>query len=111
MHGALYIILKESLKRVPVLGWGMQFYGFIFLARNWKKDQERFKYRLNKLAQPNVTGERSPMWLLIFPEGTNLSNNGRNASKKFADKTGIVRLGFPSPVCRIIPHLLLIVVR
>ena len=28
MHGAIYIILKDSLKWVPILGWGMQFYGF-----------------------------------------------------------------------------------
>jgi lysocardiolipin and lysophospholipid acyltransferase len=28
MHGAIYIILKDSLKWVPLIGWGMQFYGF-----------------------------------------------------------------------------------
>ena len=28
MHGAIYIILKDSLKWIPVIGWGMQFYGF-----------------------------------------------------------------------------------
>jgi lysocardiolipin and lysophospholipid acyltransferase len=28
MHGAIYIILKDSLKWVPIIGWGMQFYGF-----------------------------------------------------------------------------------
>jgi lysocardiolipin and lysophospholipid acyltransferase len=32
------------------------------------------------------------MWLLLFPEGTNLSSNGRAASKKWADKNGIVDL-------------------
>jgi len=29
------------------------------------------------------------MWLLIFPEGTNLSSNGRINSKKWADKVGL----------------------
>jgi lysocardiolipin and lysophospholipid acyltransferase len=28
MHGAIYILLKDSLKWVPIVGWGMQFYGF-----------------------------------------------------------------------------------
>jgi len=28
MHGAIYIILKDSLKWIPIIGWGMQFYGF-----------------------------------------------------------------------------------
>jgi len=26
------------------------------------------------------------MWLLIFPEGTNLSHNGRESSRKWAEK-------------------------
>lgn len=86
MHGHIYIILKESLKYVPFLGLGMQFYGFIFLARKWEQDKPRFIHRLSKLAAG--TAESNPMWLLIFPEGTNLSDNGRNASKRFADKMG-----------------------
>ncbi|KAF3932389.1 hypothetical protein ABW19_dt0205279 [Dactylella cylindrospora] len=90
MHGAIYIILKESLKWLPIAGWGMQFYGFIFLARNWAKDQRRFQHRLQKLAAKDAKPEnRPPMWLLIFPEGTNMCENARAASKKYADKIGI----------------------
>ncbi|KAI5838899.1 acyltransferase-domain-containing protein [Morchella snyderi] len=84
LHGFLYIILKESLKHIPVVGWGMRFYGFIFLARKWEQDQPRFKHRLSKLA-----GSQEPMWLMIFPEGTNLSESGRNASAKYAEKAGL----------------------
>lgn len=83
MHGYLYIILKESLKYVPLLGIGMQFYGFIFLARKWEQDKPRFVHRLSKLSRG-----KDPMWLMIFPEGTNLSDNGRVASAKFAKKMG-----------------------
>ncbi|KAL7266273.1 hypothetical protein RUND412_011188 [Rhizina undulata] len=86
LHGFIYIILKESLKWVPVVGLGMQFYGFIFLARKWEQDKPRFAHRLSKLA---LNGKNNPMWLLIFPEGTNLSANGRKTSSKFAEKTGI----------------------
>ncbi|KAF3926108.1 hypothetical protein ABW21_db0200311 [Orbilia brochopaga] len=90
MHGAIYIILKESLKWIPILGWGMQFYGFIFLARKWDKDQQRFAHRLNQLAAKDRKPEdRPPMWLLIFPEGTNMCATGRAASQKYADKMGI----------------------
>ncbi|EPS39622.1 hypothetical protein H072_6578 [Dactylellina haptotyla CBS 200.50] len=90
MHGAIYIILKESLKWVPIVGWGMQFYGFIFLARKWDKDQKRFQHRLQLLAaKDRKPAERPPMWLLIFPEGTNMCSNARASSKKFADKMGI----------------------
>ncbi|KAL5119104.1 hypothetical protein ACEQ8H_003028 [Pleosporales sp. CAS-2024a] len=91
MHGHLYIILKESIKYIPLLGTGMMFYGFIFLSRKWATDKERFRYRLKKLSSSHSgslsgTSGLDPMWLLIFPEGTNLSDNGRVASKNWADK-------------------------
>ncbi|KAL6704550.1 hypothetical protein ACN47E_008060 [Coniothyrium glycines] len=94
MHGHLYIILKESIKYIPILGTGMMLYGFIFLSRKWATDKDRFQYRLKKLSTSHsgpLSGSNGldPMWLLLFPEGTNLSNNGRNASKKWADKNGI----------------------
>ncbi|KAI9762637.1 MAG: hypothetical protein M4579_000255 [Chaenotheca gracillima] len=94
MHGHIYIILKEALKYVPVIGPGMMFYGFIFLARNWVKDKPRFAHRLQQLKTRHsgpLSGSQplDPMWMMIFPEGTNLSNNGRNGSAKWAAKQGI----------------------
>lgn len=83
-HGHIYIILKESLKQVPIIGWGMQYYNFIFLSRNWEKDRYNFKKHLDHLKDPT-----DPMWLLIFPEGTNLSETTREKSAKWAEKTGI----------------------
>jgi lysocardiolipin and lysophospholipid acyltransferase len=94
MHGHFYIILKESLKYIPIMGQGMQFYNFIFMSRKWAKDKARMAYRLNKLKQKvsgRLTGEEAlrPMWLLIFPEGTNLSQNTKANSSKWAAKQGI----------------------
>jgi len=72
----------------------MMFYGFIFLSRKWIKDKPRFQHRLRKLNSRHsgpLAGKPKaldPMWLLIFPEGTNLSVNGRNSSKRWADKCG-----------------------
>lgn len=90
MHGHIYIILKESLKRIPIVGLGMQLYGFIFMSRKMASDQPRMAYRLNKLKQPKVDPNgksyMDPMWLLLFPEGTNLSNNGRRKSAGWAAK-------------------------
>ncbi|THV64296.1 acyltransferase-domain-containing protein [Aureobasidium pullulans] len=84
MHGRIYIILKESLKNVPIFGWGAQFYNFIFLSRKWETDKSRFQRHLSQLSNP-----KDPMWLLIFPEGTNLSETTRAKSKAWADKQGI----------------------
>jgi len=84
MHGRLYIVLKESLRRIPVIGWGMQFYQFIFMKRNWEQDKPNMAKHLQKLNKAS-----SPMWLLLFPEGTNLAPCTRKKSKKWAAQNGI----------------------
>lgn len=84
MHGRIYIILKESLKNLPIFGWGAQFYNFIFLSRKWETDRFRFKQALSPLKNP-----KNPMWLLIFPEGTNLSGVTRQKSAAWAEKSGV----------------------
>lgn len=95
MHGHVYIVLKESLKYIPVVGPGMMFYGFVFMARDWQKDQARLKYRLEKLKSRHsgpLSGSPQsldPMWFMIYPEGTNLSANTRKISAKFAAKEHI----------------------
>lgn len=94
MHGHIFIVLKESLKYVPFIGPGMMFYGFIFMARKWASDKPRLQHRLEKLKSRHsgpMSGSQAldPMWLMIFPEGTNLSANTRKGSKKWAEKQGI----------------------
>jgi 1-acyl-sn-glycerol-3-phosphate acyltransferase len=84
MHGRLFIVLKESLRRIPVIGWGMQFYQFIFMKRNWERDKPNMAKHLQKLNKST-----SPMWLLLFPEGTNLAPCTRKKSQKWAAKNGI----------------------
>jgi lysocardiolipin and lysophospholipid acyltransferase len=93
MHGHIYIILKESLKNLPIAGWGMQFFGFIFMSRKMSMDQPRMAHRLGLLKKehvaPNGEKYRNPMWLLLFPEGTNASGNGRVKSAAWAAKIGV----------------------
>ena len=84
MHGRIYVVLKESLKRIPVIGWGMQFAQFIFLKRKWEQDKPRMAAHLQKFNNP-----KDPMWLMMFPEGTNLADSTREASKRWAEKNGI----------------------
>ncbi|KAK2785051.1 hypothetical protein FQN52_008773 [Onygenales sp. PD_12] len=94
MHGHIYIILKESLKYIPLIGQGMMFYGFIFMARKWASDKPRLQHRLEKLKtyhQGPTPGSQllDPMWLLIFPEGTNLSKNTKGISDRYGAKQGL----------------------
>ena len=94
MHGHIFIMLKESLRYIPFIGPGMMFYGFIFMARNWQKDKPRMHHRLQQLKSKHrgpLSGSQNldPMWLLIFPEGTNLSGNTRKRSKAWAEKNNM----------------------
>ncbi|KAL4917936.1 hypothetical protein BDW62DRAFT_210858 [Aspergillus aurantiobrunneus] len=91
MHGHIFIILKESLRYIPVLGQGMTFYGFIFMARKWLSDKPRLQHRLEKLKTHHIGSDSGapkydPMWLLIFPEGTNLSMNTKKRSDAYGAK-------------------------
>ncbi|SPO30456.1 related to CST26 - protein required for incorporation of stearic acid into phosphatidylinositol [Ustilago trichophora] len=92
---SILIILKKSLKWIPFVGWGMQFYRFIFLARNWASDQAQLAKQLGEVASENhsqnsaSTNTAKKLLLLIFPEGTLVSNNTRPISAKFAEKMGI----------------------
>ena len=94
MHGHIYIVLKESLKYIPIIGPAMMIFGFIFMSRKWAYDKDRIKYRLQKLTARHkgpLSGSQDldPMWFLIFPEGTNVSSNTRKGSAKWAEKQGI----------------------
>ncbi|KAI9367394.1 acyltransferase-domain-containing protein [Aspergillus egyptiacus] len=94
MHGHIFIILKESLKYIPIIGQGMSFYGFIFMARKWLSDKPRLQHRLEKLNSQHIGSDSGapkydPMWLLIFPEGTNLSINTKKRSDAYGAKRSL----------------------
>ncbi|TFK83599.1 hypothetical protein K466DRAFT_498155 [Polyporus arcularius HHB13444] len=87
-HKDVFIVLKKSLKWVPILGWGMQFYNFIFLARSWASDRLHLSKSLSWLAR-RAEKEDSPLTFILYPEGTLISKDTRPVSKKYADKLGI----------------------
>ncbi|RIA82640.1 acyltransferase-domain-containing protein, partial [Glomus cerebriforme] len=84
-HGAIKIILKDSLKWLPIFGWGMRFFQYIFLKRNWAIDKGPLSKTLSDLAV-----SKEPLWLLLFPEGTVVSDVTRISSKKYAEKVSLV---------------------
>ncbi|KAI9462312.1 acyltransferase-domain-containing protein [Lactarius psammicola] len=92
-HRDVCIVLKKSLKWVPVVGWGMQFFHFIFLARSWASD------RLYLVKQLALLGARAqdhdtPLTFILYPEGTLVSPDTRPVSKKYADKLGISDMSY-----------------
>ncbi|CAO1616556.1 unnamed protein product [Jaminaea pallidilutea] len=84
----VYIILKDSLKWAPMIGLSMQWFDFIFLARDWLRDRVTFADKLSKLARIS-RAKSDPLTYIIFPEGTLVSKDTRPKSKKYADSVGI----------------------
>lgn len=55
-HGLVKIILKDTVKSMPIFGWGMQGFEFIFLARNWDADQTRLRRSLGSFVADKYVG-------------------------------------------------------
>ncbi|KAF1318176.1 Lysocardiolipin acyltransferase, partial [Globisporangium splendens] len=78
------IVLKAPLRKIPIFGWAMQHFIFIFLQRKWADDQ----VNLQKLL-PFLTKNEPQTSYLIFPEGTDLSEENLEKSAAFAKKSGL----------------------
>lgn len=63
--GYIKYILKSSLMKLPVFGWGFHILEFIAVERKWEIDEQILHQKLSTLQD-----RRDPLWLAIFPEGT-----------------------------------------
>lgn len=81
-HGGIFIILKASLKWVPIWGWGMQFFRFIFLSRKWANDEKVLENGLQVIQND----KQWPTWLILFPEGTTMSKDGVSKTQVYGKK-------------------------
>ncbi|KAJ7706461.1 acyltransferase-domain-containing protein [Mycena rosella] len=88
VHDSVYITLKKSLQWLPVLGWAMRFFNFVFLARSWVSDRVQLSSHLSALGKA-AEQDDNPLVFFLYPEGTVVSKDTRPISKKFADKMGI----------------------
>ncbi|KAI8337434.1 acyltransferase-domain-containing protein [Chlamydoabsidia padenii] len=83
-HGAVKIILKSSLKKLPVYGPAMDFAEFIFVKRKLASDKTIIVDNLKRSQK-----DKRPLWLLVYPEGTIISENTRKKSKDYAEKNDL----------------------
>eukprot|EP00088_Acartia_fossae_P010955 TRINITY_DN15493_c0_g1_i14.p1 TRINITY_DN15493_c0_g1~~TRINITY_DN15493_c0_g1_i14.p1 ORF type:complete len:273 (-),score=75.79 TRINITY_DN15493_c0_g1_i14:666-1484(-) len=72
------------LKYVPIVGWAWNMSDVIFLERNWEKDKMNLSAKLNALLD-----YPTPVWILLYPEGTRFSVEKHEASKEFAASRGL----------------------
>jgi len=82
--GNARVYVKKMIQYVPVIGWSWAMSDAVFLERNWETDKKNLAFRLNQLLD-----FPSPMWLLIFAEGTRFSEEKHKASQEFAISRGL----------------------
>ena len=76
--GALHVMLKDSLKHVPLFGWAMQAFGFSFLGRvDRASDVATIRERLR------AARTAGPAYALLFPEGTDLSPSNLKKARAY----------------------------
>jgi len=84
--GGLKIVLKDGLRKIPGFGWATQCFGFAFMSR---KDRSADLATLKVVTR--CFGGCGSLALLIFPEGTDLSESNVERDRAFADKQGLDR--------------------
>lgn len=82
--GDLKFFVKEELKWVPGIGWGMVFLGCVFVRRDWTQDQARIRR-----AFAAIVDERLPVWLVTYPEGTRLTAAKLERARQYARERGL----------------------
>ena len=70
-------------------GWGMQAAQFLFLSRQWDKDEQYIKDHLAYFTDVDY-----PLQLLFFPEGTDLSPSNKIKSQKYAEQHNLTKFEY-----------------
>ncbi|KAE8729209.1 putative 1-acyl-sn-glycerol-3-phosphate acyltransferase 4 [Hibiscus syriacus] len=82
--GYIKYILKSSLMKLPVLGWGFHILEFISVDRNWETDETIMHQMLSTFKNP-----QDPLWLALFPEGTDFTEKKCTKSQQYAAEVGL----------------------
>ncbi|KAJ4905076.1 1-acyl-sn-glycerol-3-phosphate acyltransferase 2 [Raphanus sativus] len=77
--GSALAVTKKSSKFLPVIGWSMWFSEYLFLERNWAKDENTIKSGLRRLSD-----FPQPFWLALFVEGTRFTETKLKAAQEYA---------------------------
>ncbi|KGN62570.1 probable 1-acyl-sn-glycerol-3-phosphate acyltransferase 4 [Cucumis sativus] len=82
--GCIKYILKSSLMKLPLFGWGFHILEFIPVERKWEIDEPVMCQRLS-----TFKNRRDPLWLAVFPEGTDFTEAKCKKSQAYAAEVGL----------------------
>jgi len=90
MNARIRVILKEVFRSIPIFGWAMQIIMFVFISKNRDKDVPHLKRLISYLY--NISG--SKLTILLFPEGTSLTENRLAESNAYATEQHLPQFEF-----------------
>ncbi len=82
--GDLKWFVKDVLKYVPGIGWGMLFLDNLFIRRDWLADRDKIARTFAA-----VRANRTPVWVVSFVEGTRLLPDKLRRSQEYARSHGL----------------------
>lgn len=82
--GYIKYILKSSLMKLPIFSWGFHILEFIPVERKWEVDEAIMRKRLSAFKDP-----QDPLWLAVFPEGTDYTEQKCIKNQQFAAENGL----------------------
>jgi 1-acyl-sn-glycerol-3-phosphate acyltransferase len=85
--GDLKWMVKDIIKYVPGVGWGMLFLDCIFVKRDWRSDRVSIEQSYSKFLKENI-----PIWQVSFVEGTRITEKKLQDSNRYAQSKGIKTL-------------------
>ncbi|PXF46313.1 1-acyl-sn-glycerol-3-phosphate acyltransferase PLS1 [Gracilariopsis chorda] len=80
-------VVKASLAKVPIFGHILQNAEFLFITRSWANDRDLFIRSLKSLRGYSKTV--SPLWFVLYPEGTRLTPEKLLHSQEYAESCGL----------------------
>lgn len=82
--GDMKWFVKNPVKYVPGVGWGMLFLDCLFVKRNWTRDRSSILATFDRLRR-----HATPHWVISFVEGTRARPTKLEASRAFALSRGM----------------------
>ncbi|KAL7607139.1 hypothetical protein Lser_V15G18775 [Lactuca serriola] len=82
--GCIRYVLKRSLMKLPIFGWGFHVFEFISVERKWEVDESIMHKMLSTFTDP-----LDPLWLAVFPEGTDFTEQKSINGQRFAVENGL----------------------
>jgi 1-acyl-sn-glycerol-3-phosphate acyltransferase len=81
--GDMKWLVKDIIKYVPGVGWGMLFIDCVFIKRDWAADRGSIRQTFAKLRNNDV-----PVWFISFCEGTRITPKKLAQSQEYARQHG-----------------------